>query len=95
MREELMLSDDAAKKLASDALTANINTSCLKTVQELGHDVVYNVCAGTKQITPWGIVDWIDNIVLITAGACITVTALVGMAYFCHVVWEHFKHSRS
>ena len=65
--------------------TQNVNIDaktleeCTKSTLHLGSVTYQNICDGSVHAVPWGTVDWIGVIILITIGISITALLLVGV----------------
>lgn len=51
---------------------------CIKEAHNFGEDIYYNICAGTAQTVPWGTMDYLGTVGLITMLTAVTVM-VVGM----------------
>ena len=52
---------------------------CLKTVSDFGQNKIINICTGEVNIIPWGSVDWLLAIILITFGIGFTLICIIGL----------------
>lgn len=63
----------------------NFNVAyCIKEAHSWGHDSFYNICKGTKEIVPWGSLDWTWSLVgtgVVTLAAAALFTLITGMVY--------------
>lgn len=56
--------------------------NCLKTKEQWGHDIVYNICTNTQTIVPWGLGDYagaffIGFLILLLTGMLVGVVGLI------------------
>jgi hypothetical protein len=65
-------------KLSLETTQAN----CLRTVRNIGSNVVHNICSGEQVAIPWGSADWIGAIAM----SGVAVLVLVAFAAFITMI---------
>lgn len=64
-------------------MDVNLNSTavqCLKTTNELGAQIVTNICNGQTYTIPWGTADWLTNI------AAFGILTAIGIGFVCFMI---------
>lgn len=67
---------------------------CMKQASSWGHTSFYNVCKGTKEIVPWGSMDWTSTLIGVGLFGAIVVSLTVIAAAGIAALYREWKLER-
>lgn len=70
--------------------TYKIVHECIKQTNDLGQAVYTNICDGTTQVVPWGSMDWVGNIMLMSVFCIAFVMAIAFIAMMGSLILDAF-----